>query len=150
LLARSFVRPTASRYRLTFWASFARRKELSVPVAHAKDRAHFKSFKSVSNEFYSVRRNLAGSGGVNTWLRSPTAPLRLGAGSWLNHALCGRYFLKNWRGQADFLACRDRDVPPPLPVLHRPLPIGFVGSDDPVLASYLRIEERELEAGDRN
>ena len=99
----------------------------------------------LSNEFYSVRRNLAGSGGVNTWLRSPTAPLRLGAGSWLNHALCGRYFLKNWRGQADFLACRDRDVPPPLPVLHRPLPIGFVGSDDPELASYLRIEERELE-----
>jgi hypothetical protein len=34
--------------------------------------------------------------------------------------------------------------------LHRPLPIGFVGSDDPDLASYLRIEERELEAGGVN
>jgi hypothetical protein len=34
--------------------------------------------------------------------------------------------------------------------LHRPWPIGFVGSDDLVLASYLRIEERELEAGSLN
>jgi hypothetical protein len=34
--------------------------------------------------------------------------------------------------------------------LHRLLSIGFVGSDDPELASYLRIEERELEAGGLN
>jgi hypothetical protein len=34
--------------------------------------------------------------------------------------------------------------------LHRRLPIGFVGSDDPDHASYVRIEERELEAGGLN
>jgi hypothetical protein len=33
--------------------------------------------------------------------------------------------------------------------MHRPWPIGFVRGDDPELASYLRIEERELEVAQR-
>ena len=43
---------------------------------------------------------------------------------------------------------QDGHMPPP--VFPSPRPIGFLGSDDPGLASYLRIEERELEAGGLN